>query len=287
MRLGRFRYAGQSLFGVIDTGHDVTTITALDSDPFRPRGYHLTGNGTRDDADSIDLSGFSVATRLRSGELSLAGPPIPLDDVQLLAPVVPSKVLGYGRNYSHTHRPQDEYPEFFLKPPTAVIGPGQDVYFPKIVEFALPEPELAIVVGKRCRNIAADDYAQYVLGYTCANDLTARTEKGMFGGVPVMAKAFDTFCPLGPWIETDIDPANLALGCSVNGEVKTASSTAEMISGVADLLALSSRLMTLLPGDVVLTGTPKVVAPLVVGDSVTVWIDGIGSLTNPIVSAQG
>jgi 2-keto-4-pentenoate hydratase/2-oxohepta-3-ene-1,7-dioic acid hydratase in catechol pathway len=252
MRVVRFIHEGMASWGIAEGDGEAMSIVPLARDPF--------------------------------AAAEPAGNPIAALDVELVAPAVPSKVVGYGRNYAHVKRAPDGRPEFFLKPPTAVVGPGREVVFPALVPRALPEPELTVVIGRACRNVDAADYADVVFGYTCGNDLTGRADPAAFGQSPFMAKAFDTFCPIGPWIETELDPSDLALGCRVNGEEVPSSRTSEMLTKVPELVALTSQIMTLLPGDVILTGTPRVETPLVVGDEVTVWIEGIGELTNRVCS---
>ena len=211
----------------------------------------------------------------------------PLEEVRLLAPVLPSKIAAIGRNYAdHAKELGNEVPEVpitFLKPSTSVIGPNETIAYPEISKEVHFEAELAIVIGRLCRQVPRERVKDVVLGYTCANDVTARDlqrAEGQWG----RAKGFDTFCPLGPWIETDLDPADLAITCTVNDELKQAGRTSQMIRDVADLVAHITEAMTLLPGDVILTGTPSGVGPLHVGDTVSVTIENIGTLTNRVVS---
>lgn len=215
---------------------------------------------------------------------------VPLEDVRLLAPVIPrSKVVCVGRNYAeHAAELGNEVPEralFFLKPNTAVVGPGDPVVIPSYSQELSLEAELAVVIKRMAKDLTPDQVADHVLGYTCANDLTARDaqreEDQWF-----RAKAFDTSCPIGPWIETDLDladPAGLALTSAVDGESAQQGSTADMIRPVAELIAEISGVVTLLPGDLVLTGTPAGVRTVEAGASVDITIEGIGTLTNPIV----
>jgi 2-keto-4-pentenoate hydratase/2-oxohepta-3-ene-1,7-dioic acid hydratase in catechol pathway len=206
--------------------------------------------------------------------------------VVLLAPVVPSKIVAVGLNYrDHANElglsvPTE--PIIFLKPVSALIGPDDPIVYPpqsRRVDF---EGELAIVIKRRCRNVPAARAREYVLGYTCLNDVTAR-DLQLRDRQPVRAKAFDTFCPLGPCIATDIDPGAVAIETYVNGERRQCSSTKELIFPVEDLVARVSEVMTLLPGDVIASGTPAGVGALQPGDRVEVRVAGIGSLVNPVV----
>lgn len=175
-------------------------------------------------------------------------------------------------------------PMLFAKPSTAVIGPGEAIMYPqKLSERVDYEGELAVVIGRMCREVPASRAADVVLGYTCANDVTARDLQAR-DGQWTRAKGFDTFCPLGPWIETEADPADLAISTTVNGEVRQDSSTSHLLHDVPALVEYVSQVMTLLPGDVILTGTPEGVGPLDIGDEVTVTIDGVGSLTNRVIA---
>jgi len=215
----------------------------------------------------------------------VAGAPVPLADVRLLAPVLPSKIVAVGKNYAaHAAEMGGEVPAepmIFLKPSTAVVGPGDRVDIPPQSQRVEHEAELAVVIGRLCSEVPVHRVPDVVLGYTCANDVTARdlqATDGQWG----RAKGFDTFCPLGPWIVTDVDPSDLAVRCTVNGEVRQDSRTSLLVRSVAELVAWISNVMTLLPGDVILTGTPAGVGPLVEGDAVTVSLGSIGSLTNRV-----
>lgn len=218
-------------------------------------------------------------------DLTPAGPSVPIAEVRLIAPVSPSKVVGFGRNYAPARRTDEEEPSFFLKAPTAIIGPGDAIQLPAAARGgALFEAELAVVIGRRCRDVPAHDFSSVVIGYTIANDVSGvDLVKEPAGNYPVKAKSYDTFCPLGPWIETAIDPEDLAVGCDVNGVTRQTSRTSEMITPVSELVAIASGIMTLLPGDVILTGTPPGLDPLRDGDYVEVWIEGIGRFGNPVI----
>lgn len=219
--------------------------------------------------------------------IELTGRTYAVADVRLLAPVIPrSKIIGIGRNY-HEHAAEmggeaPAEPLMFLIPNTAVIGPGDPVVMPPQSSDVHYEGELAVVIGRMCKNVAPEDAAAVVFGYTCANDVTARDlQRG--DGQWARAKGFDTFCPLGPWIETDLDPASQRLITRRDGEVVQDGSTADMVHGVAALIAHASSAFTLLPGDVILTGTPAGVGPVEPGQRVEVEIADIGVLSNPFV----
>ncbi|MDQ3114945.1 MAG: fumarylacetoacetate hydrolase family protein [Actinomycetota bacterium] len=217
-----------------------------------------------------------------------AGDPIPLADVRLLAPVIPrSKIVGIGRNYAdHAAEMGNEVPAnplLFLKPNTSVIGPGEPITYPPFSENVHFEAELAVVIGRVCKDVPAARVPEVIFGYTCANDVTAR-DLQQSDGQWARAKGFDSACPLGPWIETELDPADLAVTCTVNGELRQDGRTSQMVRDVVELVTYASSAFTLLPGDVILTGTPAGVGPLAPGDQVAVTIEGIGTLTNRVVS---
>ncbi len=210
-----------------------------------------------------------------------------LEEVELLAPVVPSKIIAIGKNYfEHAAEMSSEVPDeplMFFKPPSAVIGPGASIVYPSLSKEVHHEGELVVVIGKRVRKATPDNALDYVLGYTCGNDVTARDlqrkEKQWVRG-----KGFDTFCVLGPWIETDLNPPNVSVVTRVNGEVRQNGNTSQMAFDVPTLIATASSVMTLEPGDVIMTGTPAGVGPIYPGDIVEVEIEGIGVLRNPVVS---
>ena len=211
-----------------------------------------------------------------------------LADVRLLAPVLPrSKVVGIGRNYrDHAAELGNEVPTeplMFLKPNTSVVGPGDPVVHPRQSEQVDYEGELAVVIGRICRDVPAEKALDVVFGYTVANDVTARDLQRADGQF-TRAKGFDSFCPLGPWIETELDPSDLRVRTHLNGDLVQDGTTADMVFDVPALIAHVSAVMTLLPGDVILTGTPAGVGPLQVGDEVEVSVAGIGSLTNKVVA---
>ena len=208
-------------------------------------------------------------------------------DVRLLAPVLPSKVVCVGKNYrAHAAEMGSEVPGeplLFLKPSTSVIGPGDPIDLPWQSERVDHEGELAVVIGRMCKDVPVERVDEVVFGYTCANDVTAR-DLQKSDGQWTRAKGFDTFCPLGPWIQTELRAEDADITVRVNGEVRQHSGIDAMVHGVGALVAYISSCMTLLPGDVILTGTPEGVGPLHRGDSVGVQISGIGTLTNPVRS---
>jgi 2-keto-4-pentenoate hydratase/2-oxohepta-3-ene-1,7-dioic acid hydratase in catechol pathway len=213
-----------------------------------------------------------------------------LEDVRLLAPVLPrSKVVGIGRNYAaHATELGHDLPSeplMFLKPNTSVVGPGDPIFYPSQTQELHFEGELAVVIGRICRDVPPEQATDVIHGYTIANDVTARDLQRSDGQF-TRAKGFDSFCPLGPWIETDLDPQVFADGVRlqthVNGDLRQDGSTADLIFDIPTLIAHVSSVMTLLPGDVILTGTPEGVGPMQVGDEVEISIAGIGSLTNPV-----
>ncbi|MBI2879788.1 MAG: fumarylacetoacetate hydrolase family protein [Candidatus Rokubacteria bacterium] len=213
----------------------------------------------------------------------------PLKAVRLLPPCVPSKIVAVGLNYrdhaeevGHAIPPE---PIIFLKPSTALIGPGDEIVYPPITERVDYEAELAIVIRRRCRNAAAAEAPGYILGYTCLNDVTARDLQRR-DGQWTRAKSFDTFSPMGPCIVTDIDPDNVEIEAYLNGERRQASNTKHFIFPVAEVVSFVSRVMTLLPGDVISTGTPSGIGPMQVGDLIEIRIEGIGSLRNRLVAPR-
>ncbi|GIV69975.1 fumarylacetoacetate hydrolase family protein [Caldilinea sp.] len=210
-----------------------------------------------------------------------------LDEVRLLAPVTPSKIACVGRNYAeHAAELGNEVPPeplIFLKPPSSVIGPDQPVIYPSSSERVDHEAELAVVIGRRCRNVAEADALQYVFGYTVANDVTARDLQKK-DGQWTRAKGFDTFAPIGPWIDTTFDPTDRTVRCLVNGEVRQQGATSWMIYSIPRIIAHIARFMTLEPGDVILTGTPSGVGPVKPGDVMTVEVEGLGAIRNPVVA---
>ncbi len=204
---------------------------------------------------------------------------------QLRAPVTPSKILCIGRNYAaHAKELGNDVPKeplLFLKPPSSLLEPGGTIRLPPESERVEHEAELGVVIGRTCRNVKREDALSHVFGYTCVGDITARDLQRKDVQF-TRAKGFDTFCPVGPWIETELDPSKLALRCRVNGVVKQDGSTSDMIFDVPALIAYASRMMTLEPGDLIATGTPEGVGPLVRGDRLEIEISGIGVLVSDI-----
>jgi 2-keto-4-pentenoate hydratase/2-oxohepta-3-ene-1,7-dioic acid hydratase in catechol pathway len=257
VRIARFAGDDDPQFGLIGDDKGVPTLGILKGDPL--------------------YAGFE-----------LSGRKIPLDDVRLLAPVIPrSKVVCVGKNYvKHAAEMGGDVPDeplIFLKPNTSVIGPGEPILYPTQSSDVHFEGELAVVIGRICRDVSAEDVPKVILGYTVANDVTARDLQAKDGQWS-RAKGFDTFCPLGPWIETDLDPSNLQVNTTLNDEPKQDGRTSDMAFSVPDIVAYVSSFMTLLPGDVILTGTPDGVGPMSVGDTVSVTVEGIGTLTNRVMS---
>jgi 2-keto-4-pentenoate hydratase/2-oxohepta-3-ene-1,7-dioic acid hydratase in catechol pathway len=210
-----------------------------------------------------------------------------LADVRLLAPVLPrSKVVGIGRNYAaHAAELGNDVPDeplMFLKPNTSVVGPGDPVFYPSQSANVHYEGELAVVIGRICRDVPKEKVADVVHGYTVGNDVTARDLQRSDVQF-TRAKGFDSFCPLGPWIETELDVSDLRVQTYLNGDLKQDGTTRDLIFDVPTLVAHVSSVMTLLPGDVILTGTPEGVGPMEVGDEVDVVVEGIGTLTNKVV----
>lgn len=214
---------------------------------------------------------------------------LPLAQVTLLAPCQPSKIVCVGRNYvDHAAEHGAEVPAeplLFLKPPSAVVGPEDAVILTPLSQRIEHEAELCVVIGRTARHLRPEHALEAVLGYTCGNDVTARDLQRKDGQWS-RAKGFDTFCPLGPWIETDLDWRAQTVQCLVNGAVRQSGRTRDMVFGVPQLLAYVTAVMTLEPGDVLMTGTPSGVAPLYAGDRVTVSVSGIGSLTNDVHGAD-
>ena len=245
-------------------------------------GYGVVGG-----ADGDEIIASLVGDPLYSG-IELTGEQHSLAEVRLLAPVIPrSKVVGIGRNFA-AHAAElgnvvPSEPLVFLKPNTSVVGPNDPIVYPAASSDVNFEGELAVVIGRICRDVPADKVADVIYGYTVCNDVTARDLQAK-DNQWARAKGYDSFCPLGPWIETELDPADLMITTTVNGEVKQHDSSALMIHDVAACIAYISAFTTLLPGDVIATGTPAGVGPMLPGDEVSVTVDGIGTLTNKVVA---
>jgi 2-keto-4-pentenoate hydratase/2-oxohepta-3-ene-1,7-dioic acid hydratase in catechol pathway len=251
------------------------------------------GFGVLDNLDEQgEIADNSIIAILRGhpfGELDPDGRVIAASAVKLLAPILPNKIIGIGTNYvDHAVEMNSELPPaplMFLKPSTSVIGPNESIILPKQASVVHHEAELAVVIGRFCKDVPRERAAEVILGYTCANDVSARDVQKS-DGQWTRAKGFDTFCPLGPWIETDLDPRDLAIVAYVGDQQRQSGNTRDLIFSVADLVSYVSHQMTLLPGDVILTGTPAGVGPLVAGDEVEIAIEGIGSLVNKVECAQ-
>jgi 2-keto-4-pentenoate hydratase/2-oxohepta-3-ene-1,7-dioic acid hydratase in catechol pathway len=207
----------------------------------------------------------------------------PLEEVRLLPPCEPSKVVAIGLNYrdhaEELHMALPTEPLLFLKPSTAVLGPGDSIILPPQSQWVDYEAELAVVIGKTARGVPVTKAADYILGYTCLNDVTARDLQAK-DGQWTRAKGFDTFCPIGPWIETELDHKDLKIELFLNGTLKQVSRTSNLVFNPFELVAFISNIMTLLPGDVIATGTPSGIGPMAAGDAVEVRIEGIGGLFN-------
>jgi 2-keto-4-pentenoate hydratase/2-oxohepta-3-ene-1,7-dioic acid hydratase in catechol pathway len=263
VRIARFVHPGSAtvpsgvLWGTVegpaDAPLDALTVAAIDGHPF--------------------------------GAITFTGDRWALPDVRLLSPILPSKVVAVGRNYAeHAREMGGEAPAapvIFLKPSTSVIGAGDLIRLPADSTRVDHEAELAIVIGRPARDVGRENAMTHVLGYTAANDVTARDQQ-QADVQYTRGKGHDSFCPIGPWIETVLDPADLRVTASVNGERRQDARTSEMIHDVPTLIEFMSAVMTLLPGDVILTGTPAGVGPIVDGDTVTIEVEGIGELTNPV-----
>ena len=211
---------------------------------------------------------------------------VPVSAVRLLAPVIPrSKVVCIGKNYAD-HAAEmggvvPDEPIIFLKPNTSVIGPNDTIVWPEMSERIDHESELAIVIGRLCKDVPLERVSDMIFGYTIANDVTARDLQKK-DGQWTRAKSFDTFCPLGPWIDTDFIPGTQKITATVNGEVKQSAQLSDMIFKVPEIINFVSRVMTLLPGDIILTGTPAGIGPMIAGADATMAIEGLGELTNKV-----
>ncbi|MFP3987679.1 fumarylacetoacetate hydrolase family protein [Streptomyces sp. E11-3] len=241
------------------------------------------------EGNSPDELVLDIIKGIPFADFELSGTKVPLSKVRLLPPVLPNKVVAIGRNYAehaaelgHEVPKDSDAPITFFKPSTSVIGSGDAIAYPSFSQELHHEAELAVVIGRMCREVPRDRVKDVIFGYTCANDVTARDVQKREQQW-ARAKGFDTSCPLGPWVETDLDPADLAIQCTVNGEQRQLGRTTDMIRSIEDLVVHITEAMTLLPGDVILTGTPAGVGPLTVGDEVAVTIEGIGTLTNKVI----
>jgi 2-keto-4-pentenoate hydratase/2-oxohepta-3-ene-1,7-dioic acid hydratase in catechol pathway len=265
MKYCRFHQNGQSHYGLIESvaGREVITRILLMSN----------------DSESLD----EMHTRRME--------PLPLDSATLLAPVEPSKIICVGRNYrEHAKELGHEIPVdllTFFKPPSSILAPGAAIERPRISERVDHEGELGVVIAKRCRKLRDDeDVREYIRGYTCVNDVTAR-DLQKIDNQWTRAKGFDTFCPVGPVVVDELDPwAGVRVESRVNGELRQEGNTADFIFPLDVIIRTVSRVMTLLPGDLIATGTPAGVGPLQAGDTVEISVDGVGVLRNPVVDEQ-
>ncbi|KJK51328.1 2-hydroxyhepta-2,4-diene-1,7-dioate isomerase [Lentzea aerocolonigenes] len=221
------------------------------------------------------------------GTPTFTGRKWPLADVRLLAPILPTKIIGIGRNYAdHAAELGNEVPAeplVFLKPNTSVIGPNVEIKIPAASQRVDFEGELAVIIGQPCREVPKAKAMSVVMGYTIANDVTARDLQKKDVQF-TRAKGFDTFCPMGPFIETEFDPSDVRVVTELDGEVKQDGRTSLMVHDIPALIEYVSGVMTLLPGDVILTGTPAGVGPMAAGQTVSVTVDGLGTLTNPVAN---
>ncbi len=254
MKVCRFSFRGKASYGVIENG----VVYEIDDNPF-------SGNP------------FSVKKK---------GEGVRLADVRLLAPSMPSKIVAIGLNYkahaAEFNKPLPEEPMMFMKPSTAVIGPEDAIIYPSHMSHRVDyEGELGVVIGKRAKDVNVEEAASYIFGYTCFNDVTARDLQGKDVQY-TRAKGFDTFACAGPWIETDLNPLDVRIETYLNGEKRQDTSTRDMIFDCFKLVSFVSRVMTLLPGDLIATGTPSGVGKMKPGDIVEVRIEGIGTLRNRV-----
>jgi 2-keto-4-pentenoate hydratase/2-oxohepta-3-ene-1,7-dioic acid hydratase in catechol pathway len=254
MRLVRFQVQGRPAFGILNNG----------------------------EVGELDGEGYNSLTSIRTTHGT--------SDVNFLAPCVPTKIVAVGLNYRDHARELGmavpEEPILFLKPPTSLIGPGDAIISPPMSRQIDYEGELGIVIRDRVHGIAPYEVRDHILGYTCANDVTARDLQKK-DGQWTRAKGFDTFCPVGPWIETDLDPVDLLVESYLNGERRQSSRTSQFIFGIERLVSFISHVMTLQPGDLIITGTPAGIGPMRPGDEIEVRIEGIGSLKNRVSAEFG
>ena len=253
MKIARYEFDGQVRYGLVEP--ESGTVREIAGEPF----------------ERVEATG--IVRRL--------------DEVRLLSPVVPGKIVAVGLNYKDHAREMGkkipEEPLLFLKASSAVNDPGGEIVYTPQSQRVDYEAELAVVIGRKAKNVTSEDAASHILGYTCINDVTAR-DLQVKDVQYTRAKGFDTFAPLGPWVATDLDPSAASVRCLVNGEVRQDGNTREMGVSVGRLVEFISSVMTLFPGDVIATGTPPGVGPLRVGDVVTVEVGGIGALTNRVVA---
>ena len=254
MKIARYSLEGGTYYGVLDGD----ALRRLHGDPF---------SGIRE---------ANVTDRLQAA--------------RLLCPLEPTRIFGAGLNYvSHIEEmklKRPPVPLLFMKPPTAAVGPGEPIVYPRDVTDVHFEGEVAAIIGRRVRRATEANALDAVFGYTCANDVSERAVQRveMSLGHLLIGKSYDSFCPLGPVIATDLDPRNLLLEARVNGRIRQSVRTSDLLFSVAQLIEYLSHAITLLPGDVILTGTPSGVGPIVVGDEVEVSVEGVGVLRNAVVA---
>ncbi|MFB9163150.1 MULTISPECIES: fumarylacetoacetate hydrolase family protein [Arthrobacter] len=256
MRIARFVVDNDPMYGIVEGAAGSEVVTVIKGDPF--------------------FNGVEKTTIH-----------YPLDDVRLVAPIIPrSKIIGVGRNFAeHARELGNEVPEsplLFLKPNTSVIGPNEPIVLPEFSEEVSYEAELCVVIGRICKDVPEERVDEVIFGYTCGNDLTARDVQAG-DGQWARAKGFDTSAPLGPWIETELDPEDISIKGWLNGELRQDGSSNQMVRSVREIVSIVSHAFTLLPGDVIMTGTPAGVDLLQAGDRYDVEIEGIGRLSNPVV----
>src|SRR4030067_1438399 len=253
MKIVRYQEGSSTQWGVIEEG----MIREMDGDPF--------------------------------GHFHLSSRTIKMEEANLLAPCLPSKIVALGLNYrdhaEEVKMPIPQEPLLFIKPSTSVIGPGEAIIYPKMSKRVDYEAELAVVIGKVAKKVPEEKAGDYIFGYTCLNDVTARDLQPK-DGQWTLSKGFDTFSPIGPWIVTDIDPHHLDVSSYLNGERRQHSNTKNLIFGPHQLVSFISRVMTLLPGDVMATGTPSGIGRMAIGDKINVVIEGIGTLSNHVVAEE-
>ncbi len=217
----------------------------------------------------------------------LTGKKYSLEEITMLSPCQPSKIVAIGLNYrSHAEELKMKLPEdpmLFLKPSTAVIGPGEEIVYPLMSRRVDYEAELGVVIAKEAKNVSENEAGEYILGYTCFNDVTARDLQGKDAQF-TRSKGFDTFAPMGPWIETELSPTDLKVEARLNGELKQSGNTADMVFPVFQLVSFISKVMTLLPGDLIATGTPSGIGPMQAGDVIEIAVEGIGTLRNLVAN---
>ena len=260
MQIVRYERDGKSHYGIIEK----TSVREVEEESFCAKGRAL-----------VDVL----------ADLNYTGVTVPLNEVHIMPPCLPTKIVAVGLNYrSHAQELAMQLPEeplLFLKPPTAVIGPDDYIYYPAMSHRLDYEAELGVVMGRKAKDVSIHEVDEYILGYTCFNDVTARDLQGKDVQF-TRSKSFDTFAPIGPWIETELDPADCRVESYLDGQLKQSGNTSDLVFPVHHLISFISSVMTLLPGDVIATGTPSGIGPMQVGNTVEVKIEGIGTLRNQV-----